>query len=492
MNAVPAMNFTASTAPIEATTTILTAVRSTHRKVGMGTPTLRRVDPIIAGGSAWWLIPSPRATQRLGRSPWRPVVAKPRSRRYGVWPMSNPGSEPRGLLRRVSTGLLVGLVVVRVIVLALVIVDAERSPIRDPDVLRAERIASSPARPYRDFPVEYMPLETATIEVIAGDGFEATSIRLALIAFVADLAVGAAIAWGWGRRPAAMYLFLGLPLLSFMYQRFDLVSVALTVWAFAVLRRRGDRPLAGALFGVAIMVKLWPVVLLPVLLVRRAWKAAVTATAIGLLVGVAWYLVGGPRGPSQVLSFRGATGWSVESVIGNVVWIVTHRQIGPQSGAIRVGDVPEFAKVVLLLGLVASIVVVWRRAARDGRDPAGGTSLVAGMCLLVLSPLLSTQYLAWILPWAAISFEGDERERRVATLASIAIAITGLLHLSYLNESPLTSVAEKWFLLVRNVFCVWLVISWLRSGRDRETGRTERAARGRANRHRVVRGGEGV
>jgi Glycosyltransferase family 87 len=376
--------------------------------------------------------------------------------------MSSPTSEPRGLLRQVPTALLVGLVVFRVVAVVLVIVDAERSPMRDPDVLRAERIATSPARPYRDFPVEYMPLETATIEVIGGEGFVATSVRLAVIAFVADLAAAAGVAWGWGRRPAAIYLLVGIPLLSFMYQRFDPVSVAFAAWGLAWLKNRGDGVLSGGALGLAIMAKLWAVALLPLLLLRRAWHAAAGVAMVGLLIGAAWYRVGGPKAPFQVLSFRDATGWSVESVIGNLLWIVTRRQIGPQAGAIRIGDAPTWAKALLLLTLLACEWVIWRRAAHDRRDPAGGTALVAVMALMVLSPLLSTQYFAWTLPWVAIAFEGDDRERRVATLAAVAIAITGLLHLSYLNESPLSNVAEKWFLFGRNAICVGLLVSWLR------------------------------
>jgi Glycosyltransferase family 87 len=376
--------------------------------------------------------------------------------------MSSPQSEPRGLLRQVPTALLVGLVAFRVVALVLVIADAERSPMRDPDVLRAERIATSPATPYRDFPVEYMPIETGAIELIGGDGFVATSVRLAVIAFVADLAAAGAVAWGWGRRPAAVYLLVGIPLLSFMYQRFDPVSVAFAAWGLAWLKNRGDGVVAGGALGLAIMAKLWAVALLPLLLFRRAWRTAAGIAAVGVGIGAAWYAVGGPKAPFQVLSFRDATGWSVESVVGNVLWIVTRRQIGPQAGAIRIGDAPTWAKGLLLLALLACEWVIWRRALRDRRDPTGGTTLVAVMTLMVLSPLLSTQYFAWTLPWIAVAFEGDDRERRVATLAAVAIAITGLLHLSYLNESPLTNVAEKWFLLLRNAVCVAVVVSWLR------------------------------
>jgi len=121
----------------------------------------------------------------------------------------------------------VALVAVRVLVLALVVLGAGRRPVTDVQILQVERIATSPATPYRNFPVTTMPLETATDRTIGGDGASATVARIALLAFIADLAAASALAWGWGRRPAIVYLLLGLPLLSFIYLRFDLVSVAL-------------------------------------------------------------------------------------------------------------------------------------------------------------------------------------------------------------------------------------------------------------------------
>ena len=83
------------------------------------------------------------------------------------------------------------------------------------------------------------------------------------------------------------------------------------------------------------------------------------------------------------------------------------------------------------------------------------------IALLVCSPLFSTQYLAWVVPWAAVAFEGDRRQRHVATLAAVIIAVTGLLHLSYLNSSPLSNVAEKWVLFLRNMTCIGLLALWL-------------------------------
>jgi glycosyl transferase family 87 len=364
------------------------------------------------------------------------------------------------LMERAPTALVVGLVAVRVLVLVFVVVDAARNPITDVDVLRAERIATSPARPYQDFAVEYMPLETGVIELLAGDGPRPTLTRFALLAFAGDLAAAAAVAFGWGRRAAIVYLLLGLPLLAFLYLRFDPVVVALATWAVALERRRRSEAATGMVFGLAIMAKLWPVVLLPLLWLRRRWTALMSSAAILLVGGALWYVWGGPKGPLQVLTFRGAVGWSVESTVGDLLWIFTDRQTGLEAGVIRIGVIPTWAKAVLFLALVAVEIALWRRA-REDRDPAGGTALAAVTALLIFSPLFSIQYAVWLLPWAAVAAGGDRAERRVATLAAFAVAICGLVGLSYMNAAPFTHTAEKWILFGRNAACIALVASWL-------------------------------
>src|SRR6266550_8683426 len=79
----------------------------------------------------------------------------------------------------------VALVALRILVLALVVLGAGRHPVTDVQILQAERIATSPATPYRNFPVATMPLETATDRTIGGDGASATAVRIAILAFVA-------------------------------------------------------------------------------------------------------------------------------------------------------------------------------------------------------------------------------------------------------------------------------------------------------------------
>ena len=333
-----------------------------------------------------------------------------------------------------------------------------------------QRIATSPATPYRNFPVATMPLETATDRTIGGDGASATVARIALLAFIADLAAASALAWGWGRRPAIVYLLLGLPLLSFIYLRFDLISVALAAWAIAWTKHRGEA-LGGAALGLAVMAKLWPLALAPILLIRRAWRPAVAGfAAVVVVLGAAWYLKGGPKGPLQVLTTAGVRGWHAQSTVGSVLWIAGRGIPVIEADALRVGFAAPWMKGLLFLGLLVCEVAIWRRAAETDRDPSGGAALAAVVALTVFSPQSSLQYAAWFLPWTALAFEGGDGEERTATIAAVAVALTGLIALVWPDQIVVPSGWVQLLVLARNAAAVGVLISWFAAARTRAPG----------------------
>jgi len=382
--------------------------------------------------------------------------------------MSDGAPQPRDISP--GRALPMALVAVRVLVLALVILGAERRPVTDVQIQQAERIATSPATPYRNFPVASMPLETATDRTIGGDGASATVARIALLAFIADLAAASALAWGWGRRPAIAYLLLGLPLLSFIYLRFDLISVALAAWAIAWTKHRGEA-LGGAALGLAVMAKLWPQALAPILLIRRAWRPAIAGFAVIVVVlGAWWYLTGGPKGPFQVLTSAGVRGWHVQGTVGSVLWIAGRGIPVLEADALRVGFAAPWMKGLLFLGLLVCEIAIWRRAAGTDRDPSGGAALAAVVALTVFSPQSSLQYAAWFLPWTALAFEGGDGEERTATIAAVAVALTGLIALVWPDQIVVPSGWVQLLVLARNAAAVGVLISWFAAARTRAPG----------------------
>jgi hypothetical protein len=315
----------------------------------------------------------------------------------------------------------VALLLVRVVVVAVLIWRADA--VVDEGLLRYDRVAASPVTPYRYFAVEWMPAQAAVIQVIGGDGGAATAARVALLSLVADAAAAAALAWGWGRRAAATYLLLGLPLLAVAYTRLDLLAVAMAAWAFALSRRERDGS-SGAVLGLAALAGLWAAFLLPWALLRRRRPTLVGAAAVLAAGGAAWYLVGGPKSPMQVLSHRGATGWDVQSTVGGILDALTGAATFLEGGILRIGFAPAWARTVILMAVVAAAAVAWRRWQRDGGDPAGRTAVAVSASILALSPTYPAAWTSILVPWTALTWEED---RTLATGAVVAIALTGVL-----------------------------------------------------------------
>ncbi|MDP9185344.1 MAG: DUF2029 domain-containing protein, partial [Actinomycetota bacterium] len=293
----------------------------------------------------------------------------------------------------------IALILLRVIVVISVVVGVPHWP--DSAAHRFFEIAHAPGIPWRDTPVEYALGDWIVIRAVGWGSLGLARILLGLVAFVADLVTWRAIARGWGRDAATRYLWLGSPVLVFIYRRSDLVPVALAAVGLAWARRDRAR-VGGVALGASVLVKIWPIVVAPALLIERRARA-LTFAAITVVVGTgAWLAIGGFGALRQVGTFRGSTGWEIGSTIGVPVWAFTgqHRF---EEGANRSGTIPAGAPEALLALAVVSVTVIWLLARSRGYEPAGTPALAAVAALLVCSPVFSPQYVAWLLPWAAVA-----------------------------------------------------------------------------------------
>ena len=331
------------------------------------------------------------------------------------------------------------------------------------DVARFQEIVDTPGRPYLDHEVEYPPGFLAVLEVGAGPDLVATSDRIALLALLADLAVGAVLLVGWGRRAASAWLVLGLPLVLSTYQRLDVLSVLLAVAALALVRRHRPAWAATALAS-AVLVKTWPVVVLGAFL-RPARRAALAGTvALVAVAGVMWVSWGGLGAPAQVFGFRGATGWHVESTPGLVAGLWSGARAEVESGSYRLGQASIAVRSGLTLLSLVGYALVWSRALRerDGErgdpevDRADALALTASVALLlVTAPLFSPQYMLWLLAWAAMAWAlGD---RLVAVLVGVATVATSLVLVAFGPDGVDTRLPEA-ALLARNGVLVAVVV----------------------------------
>ncbi|MET0420438.1 MAG: glycosyltransferase family 87 protein, partial [Acidimicrobiia bacterium] len=209
------------------------------------------------------------------------------------------------------------------------------------DAERYHHIAAHSGVPYADFEVEYPPVTLAFIEVVAQGDVRSTLRGVGLASFVLDLLTLGAVAYGFGRRAGLAYLVLSTPLflLPFVYFRVDFLVVALTAWGLALVKRKFDAS-GGALLALAVFAKLWPLTVVPLVLVQRRPRAIVSVVACGAVGALGWLLVGGTAGFQQVLTFRGAKGFQIESVVGGMTRLFTGETPRSESGALRVGDMP--------------------------------------------------------------------------------------------------------------------------------------------------------
>jgi hypothetical protein len=337
-------------------------------------------------------------------------------------------------------------------------------------------IATKPGRPYRDFQVEF-PVATVetfrTLAPIAGNRAR-FGVWLVMFSFAADLAITGALAWGWGIPAAAGYALVVIPLLDLFLLRTDLWSTAIATAAVAAWQRR--RPMltaAGIAAGAAF--KLWPLVFLPLLLIasgaRRRWTPIAVAIAGGALVLGGWLLVAGPSGLLQVITFRGARGWEIESTVGGVWMLIDQSSKRIEAGAWRIGTTSGPISILLfILGGLPALWLVWR-GARTGHLGAGWAGGVSA--LLVMSALLSPQYSAWIAPASGVAWvEGD---RRIAVLIGIAVFLSNLIWKSF-NPLVHGAIVPVLIIIARNILLAVIAVDAARliSGTApvRDTSRT--------------------
>lgn len=354
------------------------------------------------------------------------------------------------------------------------------------DVRRFHRIAESPGTPWRDFDVEYPPVMWVAIVVLDAPSLRWTTASIVLSQFVCDVAIAAALAYAWSRRAALWYLALGATLVvfPFIYLRLDLLSVALAIWGFALVRRRREVA-GGGLLAAACLAKLWPVVVLPMLVVQRRWRALAAVVVTGAVGVVAWVAAVGTTGLDQVLSFRGSRGWEIESIGGMFVRAFTHDPVAVENGAWRVGiSAVQWGKP-LTAAMLAVVVALWALAWRRARDEVlveAITPLAAVSAFLAFSTLLSPQFVYWLLPFAAIAAAA---RRYVPALIVGAIVLLSNVFLYAIKE---VIWGETWavaLVVVRNALVVallaWCVAELVRalraSGDDGPAGGVHRSGR---------------
>ena len=343
------------------------------------------------------------------------------------------------------------------------------------DALRFHEIAVTPGTPYVDFEVEVPPAEYLYLVAEHGTDPRSTAVNLAIGQFLLDLVLVGGLLCGWNRRAAIAYLLISLPLIPFLYFRVDLLSMTLAVLGFAFVRKHLN-VLGGVTLALAVMSKVWPIALLPLLLIERRWKATAVfagATATAFAAWIAWVGLDGIR---EVATFRSSHGWQIESVVGTIVLLISSKPVIYEGGALRVGEAAAAARAALTGSFAvvagAASILAWKRGTVRGtvrrdedHDEAAILAVVIVAAMLVLSPILSWQYVAWLVPWAAIaSADGDYS---LGGLALVATALTSWLIFLSLPLSARSHLAETVALIRDSVLVAIVILGFFRLTRSR-------------------------
>ena len=262
---------------------------------------------------------------------------------------------------------------------------------------------------------------------------------------------------------------LGVALLGpFVVTRFDLYAAAVTLAAVcAILHRR--RTLGPVLLGLAIATKIYPAVLLP-LLVTRTWRregrpAALLALAVTLGTSLLVYLpfaVLAPEGVLRSIWRQLGRPLQIES-LGSGVLLALHHALGMPldwasgSGSQNLtGTVAGVASAVTTIVGIAALALVWVRYARgDVESDARFVRYAAAavVAFVAFGKVVSPQFLVWLL--AIVVLVQGARGIVAITLLVAACALTRLwFPRAYWDLVKQFDPTSSWLVLVRDVLLV--------------------------------------
>jgi len=302
------------------------------------------------------------------------------------------------------------------------------------------------AVPYRDIRPEYPPGALPAFVVPAllsddEDGFRRIFESMMALFGVATVLLAAVTLRGLGasreRTVAALALVAAFPLLlgSVVLTRFDLYPAALVLAALAALVHERDR-LGFGLLGAAVAVKLYPAVLVPLVLAyvwrRRGRREALNALAVSAAVVVLVFLpflAVAPDGVAHSLGRQLSRPLQIES-LGSALFLAAHHVLGLDV-EMRSGHGSQnlhatgTGLAAVLLSLVQIGVLSWIWLRRPGsKEELVRWSAAALVAFVALGKVLSPQFLIWIAP--VVPLVAGRRGLSASVLVAAALVTTQL------------------------------------------------------------------
>jgi Glycosyltransferase family 87 len=234
-------------------------------------------------------------------------------------------------------------------------------------------------------------------------------------------------------------------------QRFDLVPT-LFVLAAVLARDRGRSATWSALLSVGAAIKAFPLFLYPALLRgERNLRRAIVAGAIPLLLSAAAVIVTGDEFGSAIgyhtertlqVESLGASAFEVAHVLG-ASGIST--RVGHGGFEISASGATAARWILVVIGAAGYLWLAWA----GWRSKASNLQLVTALLavLVVFAPVLSPQFLLWLLPISACAY-GLGRENMVLL---VAVLFTQIALQNYDGVDALSG-SFVWPVAARNVY----------------------------------------
>ena len=253
---------------------------------------------------------------------------------------------------------------------------------------------------------------------------------------------------------------LGIPTLGTLgILRFDLIPTCIAVVALTLSTQRR---LFGVLVGLGMAVKAWPVLLLLSIKKRSdARAAAFAASAVVAVFMLASWLtlknsfefLGNQQHRGLELEAIAATPWYLrQAIFGTPVhWAIRNGSYEILSvTADLVAQVLHVSMLVLAITL-ATWWVKWTRRSNTASGVGRDAAFTALLLYVVVSEVLSPQYLIWLIGVGAVDItSADSQMRRPVLWVALSVVLTPALATTWVNLVTYGSVGAS-LLVMRNV-----------------------------------------
>jgi len=314
--------------------------------------------------------------------------------------------------------------------------------------------------PYRDFAVEYPPgaLPVFVAPTLADDYETAFGWLMAALGICCLALVVLAGAPRW----SVAFIAVSPLLLGYMAaSRYDLWPAALLAGALAALLADRHR-LGWGLLGAAVAAKLYPLVVVPLVVVwtlqRRGRRELARSAAIGAAVVAAAFLpfvAVAPHGMWNSVWGQLSRPLEIESLVASFLTTFGDPRMVRGPGSPNIAGHGTAAALSTLVG-VAVLVALWLAFARGAAERERFVRYAAAcVCAFVaFGKVLSPQYLIWLVPLVALV--GGRRGTAAVALLLAALVATQAWFPDHFWEY-VYGYDRAWIVLLRNLILVALI-----------------------------------